>query len=81
MTRNEAHPITVEVVRNAIVAYAELEDRLSETPYFDPEWPMPYAKSQWMLWETLGRTATTAEHGALWDVMAPLIQDVDSGKI
>ena len=23
MTRNEAHPITVEVVRNAIVAYAD----------------------------------------------------------
>src|SRR6266446_3678596 len=34
MTRNEAHPITVEVVRNAIVAYAdEMANALSKAAY------------------------------------------------
>ena len=34
MTRNEAHPITVEVVRNAIVAYAdEMGNALSKAAY------------------------------------------------
>src|SRR4051812_50042338 len=34
MSRNEAHPITVEVVRNAIVAYAdEMANALSKAAY------------------------------------------------
>jgi len=34
MTRNDAHPITVEVVRNAIVAYAdEMANALSKAAY------------------------------------------------
>ena len=34
MNRNEAHPITVEVVRNAIVAYAdEMANALSKAAY------------------------------------------------
>lgn len=69
------------MLQSAVAHYAALEDRLKETPYFDPEWPMPYAKAQWMLWETLGRTATTANHGALWEVMGPLIRDVDTGRV
>lgn len=69
------------VAPSAVKAYRDLEDRLSETPYFDPSWPMPYAKAQWMLWETLGRTATTANHGALWEVIGPLINDLDAGRV
>jgi hypothetical protein len=68
------------VTRAAIDAYRAVEDRLAETDYFDPNWPMPYAKAQWMLWETLGRTATTANHGALWEVIGPLISDIDAGR-
>jgi len=67
------------VTEKAIATYAALEDKLEETPYFDPDWAMPYAKAQWMLWETLGRTATTASHGALWDVIGPLIEGIDRG--
>ena len=34
MNRNEAHPITVEVVRNAVVAYAdEMANALSKAAY------------------------------------------------
>lgn len=69
------------VARSALVAYAELEDRLSETPYFDPEWPMPYARAQWLMWETLGRTAGTAEHSALWETLGPLLNDLDAGRL
>jgi len=67
--------------RAALNAYVEMEDRLSETPYFDPDWFMPFAKAQWMLWETLGRTAGTANHSALWEVITPLIEDIDAGRL
>ncbi len=67
--------------RGALNTYVAMEDRLSETPYFDPDWFMPYAKAQWMLWETLGRTAGTANHSALWEVIDPLIEDIDSGRL
>lgn len=69
------------VTRGALNTYLEMEDRLSETPYFDPDWFMPYAKAQWMLWETLGRTAGTANHSALWEVITPLIEDLDAGRL
>jgi hypothetical protein len=65
----------------AVKAYMWLESRLAETPYFDPDWPQPYAKAQWMLWETLGRTAGTADHGALWEVIEPLIDKATPGKL
>jgi hypothetical protein len=68
------------VSRPALTAYTELEDKFKDTPYFDPEWPMPFAKAQWMMWETLGRTATTANHDALWEVIGPLIEDIDAGR-
>jgi hypothetical protein len=66
---------------SALDAYVALEAKLKDTPYFDPQWPMPYAKAQWMMWETLGRTATTAQHGALWEVLDPLIRDIDTGAL
>lgn len=65
--------------RSAVEAYRELEGQLKQTPYFDPDWPQPYAKAQWMLWETIGRTAGTADHGALWEVIDPLIEEI-TGK-
>jgi hypothetical protein len=64
---------------HALELYIALEEKLKDTEYWDPEWPMPYAKAQWMMWETLGRTATTAQHGALWEVLGPLIADIDRG--
>jgi hypothetical protein len=67
--------------RTALNAYVEMEDRLGATPYFDPDWFMPFAKAQWMLWETLGRTAGTANHSALWEVITPLIEDIDAGRL
>lgn len=65
----------------ALTAYTKLEDKLRDTPYFDPKWPMPYAKAQWMMWETLGRTAGTANHDALWEVIGPLVEQIDAGRI
>lgn len=64
------------VTAGAVRTYSWLEDQLAETPYFDPAWPQPYAKAQWMLWETLGRTAGTADHGALWEVIDSLIEQI-----
>jgi hypothetical protein len=66
------------LTRSAVRTYVWLEDRLADTPYFDPEWPQPYAKAQWMLWETLGRPAGTASHQALWDVILPLVEEATS---
>jgi hypothetical protein len=68
------------VTRLALDTYRGLEDKLRGTEFFDEKWPMPFARAQWMLWETLGRTATTANHGALWEVMGPLISDIDAGR-
>jgi len=64
------------VRRTALDRYIALEDRLRETEYWDPEWPMPYAKAQWMLWEASGRTPGPADHSALWDVIDPLVKSV-----
>lgn len=63
------------VVRSAVQTYVALEKQLSRTPYFDADWPMPYARAQWMLWETLGRTAGTADHSALWEVIGDMAQE------
>jgi hypothetical protein len=49
--------------------YIDLEDKLRDSEFFDPDAPMPYAKAQWMLWETIGRTAGPASHESLWDVI------------
>ncbi len=62
------------ITRRALGAYRAVEDRLAFTPYFDFTWPQPYAKAQWLLWETLGRTAGTASHSALFEVLEPTIQ-------
>jgi hypothetical protein len=67
------------ITQSAVKRYRKLEDKLSKTPYFDPEWLMPFAKAQWMLWETLGRTPGTADHSALWEVIEPLIAEIDAG--
>ena len=69
------------VSAGALRTYQKLENRLSKSPYFDASWPMPYARAQWMMWETLGRTAGPAKHDALWEVMGPLISDIDSGNL
>lgn len=69
------------VTRGAVTTYRTVEDQLAETPYFDPDWPQPYAKAQWMLWETLGRTAGTANHGALWEVVDPLIEEITGRQL
>lgn len=68
------------VTAGAIKTYSWLEGKLRDTPYFDAKWPQPYAKAQWMLWETLGRTAGTANHGALWEVIDPLIEEI-TGRV
>lgn len=60
---------------SSVQTYRSTEDLLAWTPYFDPDWPQPYAKAQWMLWETIGRTAGTATHGALWEVLGPVIEE------
>ena len=59
--------------------YRTIEDRLRRTPYYDKDWFMPFAKAQWMLWETIGRTPGTADHSALWEVIEPLIAEIDAG--
>jgi hypothetical protein len=69
------------ITRNSVKVYRSVEDKLRRTPYYDKDWFMPFAKAQWMLWETIGRTPGTADHGALWEVIGPLIEDVDSGRV
>ncbi len=64
------------VTPGAVKTYSWLEGKLRETPYFDAKWSQPFAKAQWLLWETLGRTAGTANHGALWEVIDPLIEEI-----
>lgn len=64
------------ILNAAVKRYRGVEDELEKTEFFDPKWPQPYAKAQWMLWETLGRTAGTANHGALWEVIGPLMEEI-----
>jgi hypothetical protein len=49
--------------------YAALEERLKRSAYWDRDWPMPYAKAQWMLWESLVRPDGAEDHSALWRVL------------
>lgn len=62
----------------AIQTYRFYEDKLRRTPHYDPKWPMPLARAQWMLWERLGERPEGAEHGSLWDVVGPLIDDAST---
>ena len=64
---------------SALKKYRTIADRLRRTPYYDTDWFMPFAKAQWMLWETIGRTPGTADHSALWEVIEPLIAEIDAG--
>jgi hypothetical protein len=56
--------------RNSVDVYANIEDRVRNSEYFDPSWPMPFARAQWMMWEHLGtRGGGPTDHAALWDVL------------
>ena len=55
------------VTKLKLQRYMKLEDKLRRTPFWDKEWPMPYAQAQWRMWESLGDEP--ALHGALWDVV------------
>ncbi len=58
------------VSRRAVNNYRAAEEKLRDTQFFDPDWPCPYAKAQWMLWETMGRPDSPGtDHGALWEVL------------
>ncbi len=74
--KSTVFPGATGMTTGAVKKYSGMEDALSETTYWDPDWPMPYAKAQWMLWETLGRTAGTANHHALWSVIEPLMAEI-----
>jgi hypothetical protein len=49
--------------------YNKLEERLRGGKWWDAGWPMPYAKAQWMMWESLGRPAGPEDHATLWKVL------------
>jgi hypothetical protein len=49
--------------------YNKLEERLRKGKWWDPAWPMPYAKAQWTMWESLGRPAGPEDHETLWKVL------------
>lgn len=63
---------------DAVQTYRSYEDKLRRTPHYDPKWPMPLARAQWMLWERLGERPESAEHGSLWEVIGPLIDDASN---
>jgi len=52
-----------------VARYNKLEERLRHSKWWDPGWPMPYAKAQWMMWESLGRPAGPEDHEALWTAL------------
>jgi hypothetical protein len=49
--------------------YNKLEERLRGGRWWDPAWPMPYAKAQWTMWESLGRPPGPEDHATLWKVL------------
>jgi hypothetical protein len=71
--RSEA-PGTPRFTAGAVATYRNMENKLKRLPYFDPQWEMPFARCQWMLWESLGRPAGPASHEALWEVLDPLVE-------
>lgn len=63
------------LTEGSIRAYRAFEDKLKRLPVYDPKWPMPLARAQWMFWEQIGSTAGSADHSSLWDVMEPLVNE------
>lgn len=67
------------VTEVALQRYKKLEDKLKATPYYDKDWPMPYAQAQWRMWESLG--GETAEHGSLWSVVPEPVESAPPAEI
>lgn len=68
------------VTELALQRYKKLEDKLKRTPFYDKDWPMPYAQAQWRMWESLG--TEPAEHGSLWAVVPePELDEAPSAEI
>lgn len=52
-----------------LARYKSEENRVKRTRFYEPTHPMPLARAQWMLWESLGRPPGPEDHRVLWNAL------------